>query len=54
MLMAVAKDKGQVEQAKATLTKDQAQAKYAQSQSKRYHELYKDGAVSKNSQLVSD
>jgi len=58
----LAKDQGQLEQAKATLSKDQAlvrqaiatlakdgaQAKYAAAQSKRYTQLYKDGAISQD------
>lgn len=57
-----AKDQGQIEQARATLTKDQglvrqaqanlsqdqAQAQLAQSQSDRYNNLYKQGAISQN------
>ena len=44
----LAKDEGLVRQAIATLAEDQAQAKYAQSQTKRYNELYKNGAVSQD------
>ncbi|QEI42221.1 hypothetical protein BMF77_02827 [Dolichospermum sp. UHCC 0315A] len=50
----LAKDEGLVRQAIATLAEDQAQAKYAQSQTKRYNELYKNGAVSQDqAQLYS-
>jgi multidrug efflux system membrane fusion protein len=42
----LAKDQGLVRQAEITLAKDTAQAKYAQAQSKRYNQLYQDGAIS--------
>ncbi|NMG18931.1 efflux RND transporter periplasmic adaptor subunit [Brasilonema bromeliae] len=44
----LAKDQGLVRQAEATLAKDQAQAQYAQAQSNRYTNLYKQGAVSQD------
>ncbi|MBE9010512.1 efflux RND transporter periplasmic adaptor subunit [Pseudanabaenaceae cyanobacterium LEGE 13415] len=44
----LAKDQGLVRQAEATLAKDQAQAQLAQSQSDRYNNLYKQGAISQD------
>lgn len=44
----LAKDQGLVRQAQATLAKDQAQAQLAQSQSDRYNNLYKQGAISQD------
>ena len=44
----LAKDQALVRQAEATLTKDQAQGQYAQAQSNRYTNLYKQGAVSQD------
>ncbi len=44
----LAKDQGLVRQAEATLAKDEAQARYAQAQSKRYSDLYKQGAISQD------
>jgi len=41
----LAKDLGLVRQAKAILIKDQAQAQFAQAQSDRYNNLYKQGAI---------
>ncbi len=41
----LARDQGLIRQAEATLAKDEAQAQYAQSQSDRYNNLYKQGAV---------
>ena len=45
---ALARDLGLVRQAEATLAKDQAQAKFAQAQSDRYNNLYKQGAISQD------
>ncbi len=42
------KDQGLIRQAKAVLAKDIAQSKYAQGQSQRYGNLYKQGAVSQD------
>ncbi|PZV11133.1 MAG: efflux RND transporter periplasmic adaptor subunit [Leptolyngbya sp.] len=44
----LAKDLGLVRQAEATLAKDQAQAQFAQAQSDRYNNLYKQGAISQD------
>ena len=44
----LAKDRGLVRQAQATLAKDEAQLQYARSQSQRYGNLYKQGAVSQD------
>jgi membrane fusion protein, multidrug efflux system len=44
----LAKDQGLVRQAKAVLAKDIAQSKYAQGQSQRYGNLFKQGAVSQD------
>ena len=44
----LAKDLGLVRQAEVTLAKDQAQAKFAQAQSDRYNNLYKQGAISQD------
>ncbi len=44
----LAKDQGAVKQAIATLAKDQAQAQFAQAQSQRYENLYKQGAISQD------
>jgi membrane fusion protein, multidrug efflux system len=44
----LAKDRGAVRQAKAILAKDMAQAQYAQAQSERYGNLFKQGAVSQD------
>jgi membrane fusion protein, multidrug efflux system len=44
----LAKDQGLIRQAKAVLAKDIAQSKYAQGQSQRYGNLYKQGAVSQD------
>ena len=50
----LAKDRSLVRQAQATLAKDQAQAQYTKSQSDRYGNLYKQGAVSQDqAQLYS-
>jgi len=45
---ALAKDLGLVRLAEATLAKDEAQAQFAKSQSDRYNDLYKQGAISKD------
>ncbi|MEO8893901.1 MAG: biotin/lipoyl-binding protein, partial [Coleofasciculaceae cyanobacterium] len=44
----LAKDLGAVRQAEATLAKDQAQAEFSKSQSDRYNNLYKQGAISQD------
>lgn len=44
----LAKDLGLVRQAEATLEKDQAQAQFSKSQSERYNNLYKQGAISQD------
>jgi membrane fusion protein, multidrug efflux system len=44
----LAKDQGLIRQAKAVLAKDIAQSKYAQGQSQRYGNLFKQGAVSQD------
>jgi membrane fusion protein, multidrug efflux system len=44
----LAKDLGLVRQAEATLEKDQAQAQFSKSQSDRYSDLYKQGAISQD------
>ncbi len=44
----LAKDQGAVKQAIATLEKDRAQAEFAQAQSQRYENLYKQGAISQD------
>lgn len=44
----LAKDLGLVRQAEATLAKDQAQAEFSKSQSDRYNNLYKQGAISQD------
>jgi membrane fusion protein, multidrug efflux system len=44
----LAKDQGLIRQAKAILAKDIAQSKYAQGQSQRYGNLFKQGAVSQD------
>ncbi len=44
----LAKDLGLVRQAEATLEKDQAQAEFSKSQSDRYNNLYKQGAISQD------
>ncbi len=44
----LAKDRGLVRQAQATLAKDEAQLQFAKSQSQRYGNLYKQGAVSQD------
>ena len=44
----LAKDRGSIKQAKAVLAKDMAQSKFAQGQSQRYGNLYKQGAVSQD------
>lgn len=45
---ALAKDLGLVRQAEAMLEKDQAQAQFSKSQSERYNNLYKQGAISQD------
>lgn len=45
----LAKDRSLVRQAQATLAKDTAQLQFAQAQSKRYNDLFKQGAISQDS-----
>jgi membrane fusion protein, multidrug efflux system len=44
----LARDQGLVRQAEATLAKDEAQGQFAQAQSDRYNNLYKQGAISQD------